>query len=162
MQLQQSQAIADLSACNALTSRYGLTLSKTQISALVAQRFEALQSTGRVEFGAGVLPKLVEAFCDSVYVTQENYEETLSMLQELFYYYKSESLDTVSDDELIEFMRVNFDGPCQGALDYLADTSLEALCCNARYAKNGVLRDDEDEDEDDRENAYGEDWNEPY
>ncbi len=147
MEMQKTQAMAQLDDCNHLTGRYGLTLSSTQITGLVAQRFEVLQSTGRIEFGAGVLPKLIEAFCDSVYITQENYEETLATLQELFYYYKNESLDTIADDELIEFMRSNFDGPCQGALDYLSDTSLEALCRNARYAKNGVLRTEEDADE---------------
>lgn len=125
---------------------------------LVAQRFEVLQSTGRIEFGAGVLPKLVEAFCDSVYITQENYEESIATLQELFYYYKGESLDTLSDDELVEFMRSNFEGCCQGSLDYLGDTSLEALCRNARYAKNGITRADEEADEDSDED----DWDEDY
>ncbi len=158
VEMQKSQAVAQLRDCNHLTGRYGLSLTEAQITGLVAQRFEVLQSTGRIEFGAGVLPKLVEAFCDSVYITQENYEEALATLQELFYYYKNESLDTISDDELIEFMRSSFDGPCQGALDYLSDTSLEALCRNARYAKNGVLRPDEDAgeemDEDDWDEAY--------
>lgn len=145
--LQKSQTMAELRDCNRLTGRYGLSLSETQIANLVAQRSEALQSAGRIEFGGGVLPKLVEAFCDSVYITQENYEETLATLQELFYYYKTESLDTLSDDELIDFMRCNFDGPCQGSLDYLGDTSLEALCRNARYAKGGILRADEEDEE---------------
>lgn len=145
--LQKSQAMTELRDCNQLTGRYGLSLSETQITGLITQRFEALQSAGRIEFGGGVLPKLVEAFCDSVYITQENYEETLATLQELFYYYKNESLDTLSDDELIDFMRSNFDGPCQGSLDYLGDTSLEALCRNARYAKGGISRADEEAEE---------------
>ena len=156
--IQKSQAMTELRDCNYLTGKYGLKLSESQITNLVTQRFEVLQSTGRVEFGAGVLPKLIEAFCDSVYITQENYEESIATLQELFYYYKNESLDTISDDELIEFMRSNFDGPCQGALDYLSDTSLEALCRNARYDKNGVLRADESDDE----NMDEEDWDEDY
>lgn len=158
VQLQKSQAMAELRDCNHLTGRYGLALSEAQIVSLVTQRFEVLRSTGRVEFGAGVLSKLVEAFCDSVYITQENYEEAIATLQELFYYFKNESLDTISDDELIEFMRSNFDGPCQGSLDYLGDTSLEALCRNARYDKNGVLRAGEDDDE----NVDEDDLNEDY
>lgn len=156
--MQKTQAILELRACNHLTGQYGLSLSETQIANLVAQRFEVLQNTGRIEFGTGVLKKLVEAFCDSVYITQENYEETLATLQELFYIYKNESLDTLSDDELIDFMRSNFDGPCQGSIEYLGDTSLEALCRNARYAKGGIVFTDEDE--------YGEDepedWNSDY
>lgn len=154
--IQKSQAMTELRDCNYLTGKYGLKLSESQITNLVTQRFEVLQSTGRVEFGAGVLPKLIEAFCDSVYITQENYEESIATLQELFYYYKNESLDTLSDDELIDFMRSNFDGPCQGSVDYLGDTSLETLCRNARYAKNGIARTDEENDED----GYSDDWDE--
>lgn len=153
--MQKTQAILELRACNHLTGQYGLSLSETQIANLVAQRFEVLQNTGRIEFGTGVLKKLVEAFCDSVYITQENYEETLATLQELFYIYKNESLDTLSDDELIDFMRSNFDGPCQGSVEYLGDTSLETLCRNARYAKGGIAFTDEDEYEEDEP----EDWN---
>ncbi len=146
--IQKTQAMAELRDCNHLTGRYGLLLSETQMANLVAQRFEVLQNTGRIEFGTGILKKLIEAFCDSVYITQENYEEMLSTLQELFYYFKNESLDTFSDDELIEFMRSNFDGPCQGSLEYLGDTSLEALCRNARYAKGGIACTDEEDEQD--------------
>ncbi|HWP50321.1 MAG TPA: DUF6323 family protein [Clostridia bacterium] len=160
--LQKSQAMMELRDCNHLTGQYGLSLSDAQITSLVTQRFETLQNTGRIEFGTGVLKKLIEAFCDSVYITQENYEETLSTLQELFYYYKNESLDTLSDDELIEFMHSNFEGPCQGALDYLSDTSLEGLCRNARYALNGISAADEDEDEDEGANDDADGWNEDY
>ncbi len=159
--LQKSQAISELRDCNHLTGRYGLSLSETQIANLVAQRFEVLQNTGRVEFGTGVLPKLIEAFCDSVYITQENYEESIATLQELFYYYKNESLDTLSDDELIEFMRSNFEEDCQGSLDYLGDTSLEALCRNARYAQNGIARADRSDEEEDGDSEE-DDWDKDY
>lgn len=64
----------------------------------------------------------------------------------------------MSDDELIEFMRSNLDGPCQGSLDYLGDTSLEALCRNARYAKHGISRADEEEDEDSEADGRDEDY----
>lgn len=50
--------------------------------------------------------------------------------------YKNESLELVTDDELLEFMKEQFDGVCQGSLDYLEDTSLEDY---ARIDKDGRL-----------------------
>ena len=146
MALQKNQAIAELQDCNYITSRYGLMLSDAQIENLVEQRYEVLKSTRRIEFGSGILKKLAEAFCDSVYITQENYEEILASLQELFYYFKNESLDELSDDELIDYMRRSFEGPCQGSIDYLGETALEELCRSTRFGSD--IDDDVDCEED--------------
>jgi hypothetical protein len=142
----QEQAAAQLAECNNLTGKYGLRLSDRQILGLLESRREALSQTGRIEFGEGVLKKLIEAFCDSPYVTQENYEETLAELQDAFYYFKNESLDSISDDELIGYMREHFDGECQGSLDYLSETTLEELCRRTRF---GYEDEEGEEDEDD-------------
>lgn len=132
--MQMRSAAQELRALEEVTAPYGLSLSEEQIRNLVERRFDALRETGRVEFGGGVLGKLVRAFCDSPYLTRENYEETLLELQDSFYYFKNESMDRLTDDELIEFMKRVFDGRAQGSLDYLAGTSLEELC---RYAREG-------------------------
>lgn len=131
--MQKLQTIAELRECNDLTIRYGLFLSDEQIHGLTERRFAALKDTGRIEFGQGILKKLVSEFCDSPYITQENYEDTILELQDAFYYFKNESMDRISDDELISFMKHHFDGICQGSLDYLNDISLEELCRNMRY-----------------------------
>lgn len=137
LDLRMRAACGELRDCNTITGRFGLALSDDQIRALVAARFEALRDTGRVEFGGGVLKKLVYAFCDSPYLSQENYEETLSELQDAFYYFKNESEDRFTDDELIGFMKAVFDGVAQGSLDYLTGTSLEELCRAARGEVDG-------------------------
>lgn len=49
-----------------------------------------------------------------------NYVETLHELIEIFYFYKNETLDLISDDELIKFMKNSFDGKCQGSLELLS------------------------------------------
>lgn len=137
--------VAALAACNAFTVKYGLMLSESQLLRLDEARREALRANGRVEFGGGVLKKLIYAFCDSPYVQQQSWEETLAELQETFYTFKNESDDRLSDDELIEFMKKTFDGVAQGSLEYLAGTALEELCRNARH--NLFDRDEELEDE---------------
>ena len=132
--MQMLTAADELRECNELTARFGLTLSETQIQSLVKRRFDALLDTGRIEFGGGILQKLVNSFCDSPYLTQENYEETITQLQDSFYYFKNESMNRISDDDLIEFMSAVFNGRAQGSLDYLSGTSLEEL---SRYARQG-------------------------
>jgi hypothetical protein len=133
----QLLAAQELRECNLFTGRYGLSLSEAQIERLVVRRFGALRDTGRVEFGEGILKKLIYAFCDSPYLFQENYEDTLLELQDSFYYFKGEADERLSDDELIGFMKQVFDGPAQGSLEYLSGTSLEELCRDARNGDPG-------------------------
>ena len=133
-QLAVEEAIQEIRICNEYTERLGLTLSEKDIEELVQCRSDALKNSGRVEFGGGILPKLIYAFYDSPYIEQDNYEQTLAELQEVFYYYKSEALDYYTDDELIELMVLTFNGRAQGSAEYLIGTSLESLC---RYARKG-------------------------
>ena len=100
-----------------------------------------LVDTGCVEFGGGILPKLIRAFCDFPYIDQETYAATLTELQEAFYYFKGEAQERFTDDELIEFMAAVFNGRAQGSSEYLICTSLEALC---RYARGGFDEHDAD------------------
>lgn len=131
--LQRTQEAQSLRATNALTARYGLTLSEHDITTLLENRQTALSQTGRVEFSQGILEKLVFAFCDSPYVFQDTYVETLLSLQDAFYYFKNESLDTLTDDELIAFMKEHFDGDCEGSVEYLTETLLEDFCRSIRF-----------------------------
>lgn len=134
MELSLVNAKQEIRACNEFTERFGLTLNEKEIDELVQCRLDALKNSGRIEFGGGILPKLIFAFCDSPYIDQSNYEEILADLQEAFYYYKSDALDALTDDELIEFMVSVFNGRAQGSTEYIFGTSLNALC---RYARNG-------------------------
>ena len=114
-------------SCNAITATYGVTLTEEQALALVNTRGEALKKTGRMEWCGGVLQKLIMAFCDSPYITEDNYEETLHELTELFYGFKNETLEVVTDDQLIGFMKSAFNGRCCGALELLAGRELMEL-----------------------------------
>lgn len=134
--MKKKQLAMEIKKCNEITMKYGVTLSDTQIENLINKRFESLKSTGRVEFGDGILKELIEAFCDSPYIIQENYEETLEELQDIFYFFKGEAMDQIADDELIEFMKEYFNGECQGSIEYLSGTNLEELCRDTRYGLN--------------------------
>ena len=85
--LMIEEAKQEISACDSISEKYGLSLSEQEITELVERRHEALLASGRIEFAGGILPKLIYAFCDSPYIEQSNYAYTLSELQEAFYYY---------------------------------------------------------------------------
>ena len=132
-QLQFSAAKEEIRCCSELNRFYGLTLTEADIGELVELRAQALRSTGRVEFGGGILPKLIRAFCKSPYIDPDSYAATLGDLQDAFYYFKNECGDRFSDDELIEFMETVFNGQAHGSTDVLISISLEQLC---RWARN--------------------------
>lgn len=118
---QRAEIVRALDACNARTVRFGLTLSPEQMEQLAEGRFRALRETGRVEFGEGILPRLVLAFCDSPYLQQEDWAETLLLLQQVFYKFKNDFRDSIGDDTLLRLMRRAFDGRAHGAAELLAD-----------------------------------------
>ena len=110
------------------TSRhFGLELSEKQALALVENRSRVLRDTGRIETDSSVLEKLIYTFCDSPYVSKSNYEDTLNALLELFYIFKNETNEKISDDDLLDFMKKSFDGDCFGSLELLSGRNFSAL-----------------------------------
>ena len=144
------QAVSEVLSCNDITEKYNLLLTNTQAAALVETRVTALKDNGRMEFGAGVIEKIILAFCDSPYISMHNYEETIHELLEIFYYYKNETNDLMSDDELIKFMKISYDSICQGSLELLSRRELNNLARTLRYAyKEKFTEDKTDLDEED-------------
>ncbi|BCN30650.1 DUF6323 family protein [Anaeromicropila herbilytica] len=132
IQIQQKNEIQKVIECNEYTKKYGVILSEKDVIELYHSRKDALIEQERIELGGSILPKLIFQFCDSAYIYQDNYLEMLEGLQDIFYLYKNESLDELTDDELLEYMKEHFEEECQGSLDYLADTCLEDYCRNLR------------------------------
>lgn len=124
-ELQHARERNNLLACNQMTARFGLTLTPANALELLARRNMALHETRRVEFGDEILPQLIAAFCDSAYMEQAYYAQTLSQLLEMFYSFKNDSMEQLTDGELIGFMRKQFDTVCFGDLCYLRETCLE-------------------------------------
>jgi len=128
--------ISNIKKCNEYTSKYGLTLSDNQINNIIEKRKDSLKETGRVEFREGIIDKLIKEFCDSPYITQENYAQTIYELIDIFYEYKNETMDLITDDEMIKFMKQSFDGICQGDLDYLSGTVMYKMRENLLNGKS--------------------------
>jgi len=142
------QAVNEVIKCNDYTAKFGLVLTSAQALELVETRSVALNENGRIEFGGGVIDKIIEKFCGSPYISMHNYTRTIHELLEIFYYYKNETLDIVSDDDLIKYMKTAYDGICQGSLDLLKGRELARLARNLRFGyRYDYSEDEEDEDE---------------
>ena len=124
---------------NHYTKKYGLVLRKEDAALLAQERVDVLRKEQRVEFGQGILPKIIYTFCDSAYLYQDNYCESLARLQEIFYLYKNEMLDEITDDELLEFMKEQFETVCYGDLDYLEGTCLDIFAQAIRAGYSGYI-----------------------
>ncbi len=136
---KQKQELSKVLDCNDYTKKFGVILSPEDAKSLMLSRKDNLRQFERVEFKEGILPKLIYTFCDSPYIYQDNYVETIERLQEIFYLYKNESLDELNDEELLQFMKEAFEGECQGSLDSLEDTSLEDFARGIRGRTHGFF-----------------------
>lgn len=116
--------------------RFGLRLSPEAYERLGEERRRALRETRRLELGEGILPALILAFCDSPYLCQDRWEESLGELQSLFYQFKNETRDALPDAELIAAMARVFEAK-GGSLTALAMTEPEALLRAAGEARHG-------------------------
>lgn len=138
LMLQQTQ-LRQILDVNQYTEKFGLVLSGEDAELLAQERVNALKKERRIEFGEGILPKIIYAFCDSDYILQDNYRDHLIRLQEIFYLYKNEMMDEITDDELLEFMKEQFETVCYGDLDYLEGTCLDIFAQAIRAGYSGYI-----------------------
>lgn len=136
---KQEIEIATIISCNEKTEQFGLVLTNEEAKELVISRNESLKRYQRVEFGGGILDKLIYYFCDSQYINQDNYADILMELQDIFYMFKNEAEDKLTDDELMTFMKEQFESVCTGDTDYLADTCLERFAQAIRAGYTGYI-----------------------
>ena len=107
---------------------------------ILQERKNALQEQKRIEFGEVIVQKIIYEFCDSDYIDQNNYVNTIIRLQEIFYLYKNEMNDEITDDELLHFMKEQFDNVCFGDLEYLEGTCLSIFAQAIRAGYRGFQK----------------------
>lgn len=149
-------AVNQILSCNEKTEYYGLSLTPKDAAALMKTRQEELRFNGRVEVGSETIAKLIEAFCDSSYITQRDYAQTLQQLIEIFYGAKTETENLISDDELIAFLRDSFETRCGGSLEALYERDVQKLAENLRNGVKDYTNMNAEEDEEEPEEEYDE------
>lgn len=122
--LQQQNQLEKVMEANQTTERFGLALTRQEARLILEERRNALAEQKRIEFGQGIVAKIIYEFCDSDFIDQSNYANTIIRLQSIFYLYKNEMQDEITDDELLHLMKEQFEQICFGDLDYLEGTCL--------------------------------------
>ncbi len=138
--LAEDYQVGQILKTNETSKENGLTLTKEDATALVAARGDTLKEERRVEFGDSISPKLIRTFADSSFINQEDYAETIARLQEIFFLYKNESMDMVTDDELLAIMKNAYENESGGDLEYLEGTALEDFARKVRAGENWADR----------------------
>lgn len=152
---KRKQELNALLETNSKSEHFGLTLTREEAEELLICRDNSLKKYQRVEFGSGILESLIFAFCDSPYIDQNNFLETMKRLQDIFYEFKKESGERLTDEELIHFMKEQFDTVCYGSTQYLESTCLERFSRAVRagydsYEGSGGIEEYEQFDEEER------------
>ena len=140
--LQQKNQLEKVIETNKTTEQFGLVLSEQDAKLILEERKDTLQKQKRVEFGEGIVPKIIYEFCDSNYIDQNNYADTIIRMQEIFYLYKNEMQDEITDDELLHLMKEQFELICFGDLDYLEGTCLANFAQAIRAGYDGYKNSD--------------------
>ena len=122
--LQEQNQLSRVIKTNESTEQFGLCLTEQDAKLILEERKNSLAEQKRIEFGEGIATKIIYEFCDSDYIHQNNYVDTIIRLQEIFYLYKNEMQDEITDDELLHLMKEQFENLCFGDLDYLESTCL--------------------------------------
>ena len=110
--LQEQNQLSNVMKTNETTEQFGLSLTEQDAKLILAERKNALAEQKRIEFGGGIL-------------------------QEIFYLYKNEMHDEITDDELLHLMKEQFENICFGDLYYLESTCLANFAEAVRAGYDG-------------------------
>ena len=101
------------------------------IKQLYSARERLLREADRIELGAGILPQIVYALCDSPFIDTHGFADALEEFMELFYSYKNDCEGEMTDDELIDALTGYFND-CEGDWQQTADAGFSEILRAAR------------------------------
>lgn len=127
--------IDSLMKCNSVLQKHGLVLYEAQAKELLKTQNDSITETGRVEFKSTIIEDIMYMFCDSQHFTKYDYVSQLNELIEIFYYYKEATDGLLSDEDIIKYLYLSFEGACQGSLSWLGDNQLQVLLDNLQDGK---------------------------
>lgn len=81
---------------------YGLVLSPKDVEEVIKSRKDSLKTYGRIDLNMDITEKIMEILYTSQYTDKDDYLELISDLQDIFYYLKNETLDEISDNEILD------------------------------------------------------------
>ena len=124
-ELSVYQAAKNILACNDYTGNYLLTLTEKEAYEIVEHKNESLKENGLIEIKGGVVPLIIDNFCDSAYVDNHNYASLLRCFSTAFMTIrKAIPADGASDEEILSCMRADFDEYCSGDITCFEQVSV--------------------------------------
>lgn len=126
--------VKNLVSMNEITKDKNLVLSQKEILMLIENKNNTLKDIGRVEIGKSIIDDLVYAFYDSDYIDSDNYFDIINELVNIFYMYQDKFSDYLTDEEIIEYLRNNFD-EIGGSLELLGSVSFNKLNTRIIYGE---------------------------
>lgn len=106
----------ELLKINDESSAYGLILTPQDVEEIIKSRGYSLNNYGRIDLNMDVTKKLINKIYTSQYTDKDDYVEIINDLQDIFYYLKNETLDEISDNEIIDVI-VEFYEKTSGRID---------------------------------------------
>ena len=117
LQITQENEILDL---NEKSQVYGLTLIKEDVKEIINSRDNTLKNYGRIELDIGITKMIIENLYKSQYTDKDDYVYAINDLHEVFYYLKNETLDQISDIEIIDIIDEAYNN-CSGRVDIVQE-----------------------------------------
>lgn len=104
------------------SSAYGLILTPQDVEEIIKSRGYSLKNYGRIDLNMDVTKKLINKIYTSQYTDKDDYVEIINDLQDIFYYLKNETLDEISDNEIIDII-VEFYEKTSGRIENIQNLS---------------------------------------
>ncbi|WP_270304415.1 DUF6323 family protein [Terrisporobacter petrolearius] len=112
----------ELLKINDESSAYGLILTPQDVEEIIKSRGYSLKNYGRIDLNMDVTKKLINKIYTSQYTDKDDYVEIINDLQDIFYYLKNETLDEISDNEIIDII-VEFYEKTSGRIENIQNLS---------------------------------------
>lgn len=119
--------VNDILKLNLVTERYGLILTKDDVQKIIKNKKEILNDMKRIEIRDVIIQKIILNFYDSSYIDKYNYVSIISEIIRVFYIYREEFENILTDDEIIKHMKDGFEGMCAGSVLLLETNYLSKL-----------------------------------
>lgn len=134
-EIQNRYVAGELVALNKVTEQHGIVLTQKDCADIALCRGQLLRDTERIEVGVGIVKRIIEEFCESGYVDQNTFRDTVEELLECFYTIKTETEDRLDDDTVLEFLKQTFETDAGGDVSriYLSTAYDEFIAFGKKY-----------------------------
>ncbi len=136
----------ELLELNKTLAENNLKLTESEAKEIAETRLTSLRQNSRIEIGMGATARILKKFAASAYVTNENLPGLVNFLCETFYFIKTETRDSISDQKLVDALFDKFENTCAGSTEHLADECENIIrAFNLTGSSDGITETEENE-----------------